>query len=64
MARAGEPLDSYQSAARRCSVAMIAGFGAAKLPEQELPEQRVVAIPLPLAIERARNRLCASMPRK
>jgi len=29
-----------------------AGFGAAKLAQQELPEQGVVAVPLPLAVER------------
>jgi len=31
------------------------GFGAAKLPEQELPVQRVVAVPLPLAVERGQE---------
>ena len=49
---AGDPLDSYQSAARRCSLGIDVGLDPAKLAEQELPEQRVVAVPLPPTVER------------
>ena len=49
---AGDPLASYQSAARRCSFAMMLGFGATELAEQEFAEERVVAIPLAAAVER------------
>ena len=32
-----------------------AGFGAAKLPEQELAEQAVIAVPLPSPVERSQE---------
>ena len=54
---AGEPLASYQSAARRCSFVDDVGLDAAKLAEQELPEQGVVAVPLPPAIQRDQERV-------
>ena len=51
-ANAGDPLDSYQSAARRCSLAMTSGSTRRSSAEQELPEQRVVAIPPTPAVQR------------
>ena len=56
-ASAGDPFDSYQSAARRCSFDDDVGLDASQLTEEKLPVQRVVAEPLPATVERDQERV-------
>ena len=61
-ASARDPLDSYQSAARRCSSAMTSGSAVTKLSEQELSKEAVVPVPLAPAIERDEERVRSLEP--
>ena len=54
---AGEPFASYQSAAAQVQLHDGVGLDAPQLAEQELPEQRVVPVPLPPAVERDQERV-------
>ena len=52
IAASGRPFASNQAAARECSCRDQAGFAAAELGPQQVPEQMVVAVPLPAPVER------------